>query len=149
MFLEGRNHVWSAKEELGGSSGIYSSSLFTLTMWHKTKRSLMCAFYRALGIKTGPPKFLTAMIGNRVSLWKKSIHKLQREHTYISGSVNSGISKEREQEIRLVGKKTTFEAKFCRVNPVVDLRGKKKILCPKIHISIYFMHSFMVLRVEW
>lgn len=30
--------MWSAKEELGGSSGICSSSLLTLTRWHKTEK---------------------------------------------------------------------------------------------------------------
>lgn len=102
------------------------------------------------GNKNRTPEFLTAMIGYRVSLWRKSLWELQREHMYVSESVNSlsDIQGERTRN-QIGGEEDHF--KWSQLNPVVDLKKKKKkrILCPKIHISIYFMHSLMVLRVEW
>lgn len=69
---------------------------------------------------------------------------------YVSESVNSlsDIQGERTRN-QIGGEEDHF--KWSQLNPVVDLKKKKKkrILCPKIHISIYFMHSLMVLRVEW
>lgn len=80
------------------------------------------------------------MIGYRISLWRKSLRELQREHMYISESVNSlsDIQGERTRN-QIGGEEDHF--KWHQLNPVVDHKGKKKDIMSQ-NTYFHLFHAF-------
>lgn len=138
MLLEGRELEWWAKEELGRSAGIYSSSSLTPTTWRKRKKldwcwSIMCAFYRAWGVETGPLSFLLQWQAIEYLFGRSPPKSFYKEQNYIPESVNLGIQERTRDHIG--GGKEHFWG------PIVDFKKKKTINnLSKIYIFPFISH---------